>query len=169
MLSCSHSTILMKRVFKGDRRHALPFQAGPAWLPSLGMLDACRGHLPALLHDSLGETTSPLWYAAETSVLLTLLRVPGRLWPGHPTKLGDPEVVGCVSPSVRSLRTPTLESRLGNSAHGVQSAVFFSSNWWYPHPIPYPTKPQTPRGLSCLTRVQNRQGSHCEKATLRSP
>ena len=31
-----------------------------------------------------------------------------------------------MSPSVRSLRTPTLESRLGNSAHGVRSAVFFS-------------------------------------------
>lgn len=30
-----------------------------------------------------------------------------------------------MSPSVRSLRTPTLESRLGNSAHGVRSAVFF--------------------------------------------
>ena len=32
----------------------------------------------------------------------------------------------CVSPSIRSLLTPTLESRLGNSAHGVRSAVFFS-------------------------------------------
>lgn len=43
-----------------------------------------------------------------------------------PPNWETPEVVGCVSPGRCSLCTPTLESRLGNCAHGVGSTVFFS-------------------------------------------